>query len=117
MYRFIILFRLTLLPLNNGYIFITKLLQIKYVMALEEFDREEMSERDKGLVRMKSVTNYVMGLFLICAGLVFLFPTTKTAPFINKYDPAMIKLFAIICFIYGFFRIYRGYKKNYFRES
>ena len=86
-------------------------------MALEEFDREELSERDKGLVRMKSFTNYVMGTFLICAGLFFLFPTAKTAPFINKYDPSMIKLFSIICFIYGFFRIYRGYKKNYFRES
>jgi len=86
-------------------------------MALDQFDKEEMSERDKGLVRMKSITNYVMGLFLIGAGLVFLFPTEKTAPFINKYDPAMINLFAIICFIYGFFRIYRGYKKNYFRES
>ena len=85
-------------------------------MALEEFNREEMSERDKGLVRMKSITNYAMGLFLVCAGLVFLFPTVKTAPFINKYDPAMIKLFAIICFVYGFFRIYRGYKKNYFRD-
>ena len=86
-------------------------------MALEEFDREEVSERDKGLIRMKSISNYVMGIFLICAGLVFLLPTAKTAPFINKYDPAMIKLFAIICFIYGFFRIYRGYRKNYFRES
>ena len=51
-------------------------------MALEEFEREEMSERDKGLVRMKSITNYVMGVFLICAGLVFLIPTQKTAPFI-----------------------------------
>ncbi len=86
------------------------------IMALEEFDREEFSERDKGLIRMRSVTNYVMGIFLVCAGLVFLFPTEKTAPFINKYDSSMIKLFAIICFIYGFFRIYRGYKKNYFRE-
>ena len=85
-------------------------------MALEEFDREELSQRDKGLVRMKSISNYVMGIFLICAGLVFLFPTQKTAPFINKYDPSMITLFAIICFIYGLFRIYRGYKKNYFRE-
>ena len=86
-------------------------------MALDEFDRNELSEREKGLVRMKSITNYVMGVILIGAGLVFLFPTQKTAPFINKYDPAMINLFAIVCFIYGLFRIYRGYKKNYFRES
>ena len=86
-------------------------------MVQDQSEREQMSNRDKGLVRMKSITNYVMGLFLIAAGFVFLFPTQKTAPFLNKYDSSMINLFAVVCFIYGLFRIYRGYKKNYFRES
>ena len=117
MFLFIILFLLTFRQQNNWLIFIGKLLINKIDMALEQFDKEEMSERDKGMVRMKSISNYVMGVFLIAAGCVFLFPTEKTAPFINKYDPAMINLFAIVCFIYGLFRIYRGYKKNYFRES
>jgi hypothetical protein len=30
-------------------------------------------------------------------------------------DPAM-KAFGGVCIIYGLFRMYRGYKKNYFRE-
>jgi hypothetical protein len=86
-------------------------------MALEEFENEKMTERAKGLVRMRSISNYVMGIMIIGAGIFFLFPPASMLPRINQYDPAMIKLMAIVCFIYGFFRIYRGYKKNYFREG
>lgn len=85
-------------------------------MALEEFEQQPLSEREKGLIRMRSITNYGMGVFLIVAGLFFMFPTEFTRKYINQYDPFMIKLFAVICWLYGGFRIYRGYKKNYFRS-
>ena len=83
-------------------------------MALEEFENEPLSERQKGMIRMRSITNYGMGAFMILAGLFFMFPTRYTANFINQYDPTMIKIFAVVCWVYGAFRIYRGYKKNYF---
>jgi hypothetical protein len=87
-------------------------------MALEEFEREEkLSNREKGIVRMRSITNYVMGTMIIGAGFVFLFPPATLQPRINLYDPTMIKIMAVVCFIYGAFRIYRGYSKNYFREG
>ena len=86
-------------------------------MALEEFEHREMNNREKGLVRMKSITNYVMGVMIIGAGFFFLFPPQNMVERVNEYDPDMIKLLAIVCFIYGLFRIYRGYKKNYFREG
>lgn len=85
-------------------------------MALEEFEQQPLSEREKGLIRMRSITNYGMGVFLVVAGLFFMFPTEFTRKYINQYDPFMIKLFAVICWLYGGFRIYRGYKKNYFRS-
>jgi hypothetical protein len=85
-------------------------------MALEEFEKEELSDRENNLVRMRSLTNYVMGIFLLGAGCVFMFPMKSTRPYINQYDPAVIKIFAAVCMIYGIFRIYRGYKKNYFRN-
>ncbi|MGC4102256.1 hypothetical protein [Ferruginibacter sp.] len=88
----------------------------KYFMALEEFEREQMSDREKHLVRMKSITNYTMGVFFIGVGFFFMFPIQSTQNFISKYDPTAIKLFAVICWIYGLFRLYRGYKKNYFRN-
>ena len=84
---------------------------------MAQFERDELSNREKGIVRMRSITNYVMGVLLIGAGCFFLFPTQSTSRYINQYDPTMIKIFGIICLIYGIFRIYRGYKKNYFRES
>lgn len=85
-------------------------------MALEEFENEPLTEREKGMIRMRSVTNYGMGIFMIIAGLFFMFPTSYTRHIINQYDPTMIKIFAVVCWIYGAFRIYRGYKKNYFRN-
>ena len=85
-------------------------------MALEEFENEPLNEREKGIVRMRSLTNYVMGVFLIGVGFFFMFPLKSTQKYIDQYDPLIIKIFATICFIYGAFRSYRGYKKNYFRS-
>ncbi|MEO6547260.1 MAG: hypothetical protein ABIN94_04650 [Ferruginibacter sp.] len=85
-------------------------------MALEEFEKEQLSERDKGLIRMRTITNYGMGAFMILMGFFFMFPVKLTQAYINQYDPTLIKLFAAICWLYGGFRIYRGYSKNYFRN-
>lgn len=85
-------------------------------MALEEFEKEQLSEREKGYIRMRSITNYGMGIFMIFVGCFFMFPIKMTSNYINQYDPTIIKMFAVICWVYGIFRIYRGYKKNYFRN-
>lgn len=85
-------------------------------MALEEFEKEQMNDRDKNLVRSKSIVNYTMGVFFIGAGFFFMFPFSRTAPFLDKYDPSMRQLFAVVCWVYGLFRLYRGYAKNYFRD-
>ena len=81
-----------------------------------EFEREKLSEREKGFIRMRSITNYGMGIFMVLVGFFFMFPFKLTQVFINQYDASLIKLFAVICWMYGAFRIYRGYKKNYFRD-
>ena len=66
-------------------------------MALEEFEKEEMSEREKGIIRMRSITNYGMGAFMVVIGFFFMFPTTYTAAYIDRYDPVLIKIFALVC--------------------
>ena len=86
-------------------------------MALEEFEKEQLNDRDKHMARMRSITNYTMGVFFIGVGFFFMFPTNYTARYINQYDPVLIKIFAAICWLYGLFRIYRGYKKNHFRDQ
>jgi len=85
-------------------------------MALEEFEREELSARDKNLVRMKSITNYVMGVLILAAGIIFIIQPPALKERLQYNDPLLIKILAIVCIIYGVFRIYRGYKKNYFRN-
>ena len=85
-------------------------------MALEEFEKEQLSDREKNLVRMKSITNYTMGVFFLAVGFFFMFPFEYSRQYIDKYDSTTIKLFAVICWIYGLFRLYRGYKKNYYRN-
>lgn len=85
-------------------------------MALEEFDQEPLSAHEKGIIRMRTITNYGMGAFWIFAGFVFMIPNKYTRAFIKEYDPLLILIFAGVCFIYGLFRIYRGYKKNYFQD-
>lgn len=85
-------------------------------MALEEFERETVSSREKGLIRMRSITNYGMGAFIIIAGFFFMFPTAMTRSFLDQYEPTSLRIFAVVCWIYGGFRVYRGYAKNYFRD-
>ncbi len=85
-------------------------------MALEEFEKEQMTEREKGISQMRSISNYGMGIFLVIAGFFFMFPTKYTYRFLDNYDPVLIKIFAVICWVYGAFRIYRGYHKKYFND-
>jgi hypothetical protein len=86
-------------------------------MALEEFERPELSKREKGLIRMQSITNYVMGVMIIGAGIMFFIQPGIVKEKLQGYDPVMIYILASVCIVYGLFRIYRGYKKNYFRNS
>lgn len=85
-------------------------------MALEEFENERLSERQRGLSQMRTITNYGMGVFIIVVGCFFMFPIKYTAAFLDKYDSVLIKIFAVVCWVYGAFRIFRGYQKNYFKD-
>ena len=80
-------------------------------MALEEFENKE-DEKNKGYYRMKSIMDYGMGVLWILMGIFLLFPT-KFSPRFEQYDNGMMKSFAAVCILYGCFRVYRGYKKNY----
>lgn len=85
-------------------------------MALEEFEKEELSEREKGYLRMRSIMDYGMGVLWMGMG-VFMFFIKKLGPdFAEKYDSNAFKAFGVVCIIYGAFRIYRGFKKKYLRD-
>ena len=85
-------------------------------MSLQEPGKKVLTERDKGFIRMRSIMDFGMGMLWACMGIFMIFikwfHTGLEAQF---NDPAM-KLFGIVCILYGSFRIYRGYKKNYLKE-
>ncbi len=62
----------------------------------------------------RSILDYGMGVIIAGFGIFFLLADKFKIDF--AIDPTMRYLFSGLCLLYGGFRIYRGYKKNYFKE-
>ena len=79
----------------------------------EEYERK----KKKQVSLMKSLLDYGMGILILLAGILFCFrKELGDIPFNRSFPPNDIdKLFGAVCIVYGAWRIYRGYKKNYFR--
>ena len=77
---------------------------------LEEYE----NKRKKQVTQMKSIMDYGMGSLILLAGVFFLFHNELNIPFGAGDSSAMEKIFGGMCLLYGAWRIYRGYKKNYF---
>ena len=71
-------------------------------------------QRKKAYVNRRSVMDWGMGIIIAGFGLFFAF--SEKLGFQFDLDPLFRWLFAGLCIVYGFFRMYRGYKKNYFKE-
>ena len=72
-------------------------------------------ERKKHTTRMRSIVDYVMGALFFCFGIYFL-TYAKLGINIFRRDPSSIDYLIGGLFVaYGAWRVYRGYKKNYFR--
>ena len=79
------------------------------------FDEYEKKKR-RQVAQMKSLLDYGMGILILGAGVFFFFRNQFDISFNDRFPPNDIdKIFGGICIIYGSWRIYRGYKKNYFR--
>ena len=77
---------------------------------------KEMSKREKGYLLMRSIMDYGMGLLWCSMGTFLLFVKYFNSDLQYRFDDPSMKIFGGICLFYGGFRIYRGYKKNYFNE-
>lgn len=86
-------------------------------MALEEFEKEQLSEREKGYLRMRSIMDFGMGLLWMGMGIFILFIKKFSMELALRYDSTMFKIFGAVCIVYGLFRVYRGYKKKYLRDK
>jgi hypothetical protein len=83
-------------------------------MSLEEFENIP-DQKTKRYILMKSITDLGMGFIYIAVGLLILF--AKQFHLYNNFTDSLPgKIFAGLVIIYGAWRIYRGIKKDYFKE-
>jgi hypothetical protein len=85
-------------------------------MSLEEFEEKRLSQREKGMIRMRSIMDFGMGLLWLGMGIFMIFIKQFNTGIEARFDDPTMKAFGGICILYGVFRIYRGYRKNYLRE-
>jgi hypothetical protein len=82
----------------------------------QKMEQDQLSTKEKGMIRMKSIMDYGMGVLWASMGLFFIFIKYLNQDLAYRYDDLNIKVFGGVCIVYGIFRIYRGYKKNYLKE-
>jgi len=89
-----------------------KLPILKTSGMVEEYERK----RRKQVAGMRSILDYGIGIAIIVFGL-FLFTRNMFELEFNQTFPpnSLDKLFGGLCVLYGSWRVYRGYKKNYFK--
>lgn len=78
---------------------------------IEDYQEKQVKQR----TRMMSMMNYIMGAVFFLIGVYFLIYEKMGWPLLER-EPSSIDYFIGLLFIlYGAWRMYRGYKKNYYR--
>jgi len=80
-------------------------------------ENDKMGTREKGLIRMRSIMDFGMGIMWCGMGVFMLFVKEISPTMALRYDDPMMKVFGLLCLAYGSFRVYRGVKKNYLQEK
>jgi len=83
---------------------------------MNKHDREQLTVRQKGLILMKSIMDYGMGTLWVSMGFFLLFTKYFSPRLQTQFEDPIMKIFGGVCVVYGIFRWYRGYKKNYLQE-
>jgi hypothetical protein len=76
-------------------------------------ENELRDKRVKGNSMLRSLVDYTMGILYLAAA-AFLFFAEKFGFNLENFDITFRYIFGGICAVYGFWRIYRGYKKDYY---
>ena len=79
---------------------------------LEEYE----IEKQRQLSQSRTIANYIRGGFFLCLGIFFLI-YEQLGINLGKKPSGLDKIMGIIFVLYGAWRIYRGYKKNYFKND
>lgn len=83
-------------------------------MATEQEEQRQEATKRKAIISRRRVADFGMGLIYSAMGIFFLF-SDKMGVELEFPAKPFSYIFGGLCLLYGGFRIYRGYKKNYFR--
>ena len=78
---------------------------------LEELQEEHRQK----LARSRSLVDWIMGAVLILAGVFFIVYRYAGINFMNRKPGSIDFVIGGLFIIYGIWRMYRGYKKDYFK--
>ena len=87
------------------------------MMEEEKSKKPDLTERDKGFIRMRSIMDYGMGILWASMGVFFIYIREFNTGIEARFDNSTMKALGGICILYGGFRIYRGIRKNYLKEK
>lgn len=88
------------------------MLALKTELMLEEYEKK----KQKQISSMRSWLDYGRGIFFAGTGILLIFFEKLKIPIdTDKISPNAIKALGLIFALYGVWRIYRAYKKNYFQ--
>ncbi len=76
-------------------------------------ENHDSDRRMKGYTLMRAILDYGMGIMIFGFGIFFLLAPKLGFGF--EIENFYRYFFGIMCIVYGIWRVYRGYKKNYFR--
>ena len=76
-------------------------------------ENQDADRRNKGYTLMRSIMDYGMGIMIFGIGIFFMLAPQLGFGF--QIEPFYRYFFGGLCIVYGIWRVYRGYKKNYFR--
>jgi uncharacterized membrane protein len=78
---------------------------------LEDYQNEQR----KKMSRMRSIMDYTMGVLILLIGFYFLLYNQLGLNVFSRQPSALDKVIGAVFILYGIWRIYRGYKKNYYQ--
>ena len=78
---------------------------------LEEYEKK----KQKQVTSMRSWMDYGRGIFFAALGVVLIIHDKLKIPTKGWITSNAVKAFGVLFVLYGVWRIYQGYKKNYFQ--
>jgi uncharacterized membrane protein YqjE len=77
-------------------------------------DYEKKKRRQISL--MRSLLDWGLGIMIVAFGIFLIIRIRFHIDFNERFPPSDVdKIFGVICIIYGGWRIYRGFRKDYFK--